>query len=145
MIQVCFSRRAKTEMRQREKDLKRINEEERGIRQNNSESERKREIPPLSSQLALIKTAASLLIVASITCSLWSKVVASSCYVHKDTRTCAHTQTKGCRPQPLLPTADNSEKKEIEMCASEERSIIPKVTLRKVDMRLRMAAYNVIP
>lgn len=39
---------------------------------------------PLSGELALTETAASLMIATSITSSLWSKVVTSCCYLHKD-------------------------------------------------------------
>lgn len=53
---------------------------------NISEHDRKGAIS-LSGELSLIKTAASTLIAASITPSLWSKVVASSCYLHTHKRT----------------------------------------------------------
>lgn len=56
---------------------------------NNSVNDRKGEIP-LSSELALIKPAGRPLIDASITSSLQSIVVASSCYLPKETHTGTH-------------------------------------------------------
>lgn len=56
------------------------------MQKENSEHDRKGAIS-LRSELSLIKTAASMLIAASITPSLWSKVMASSCYLHTYQRT----------------------------------------------------------
>lgn len=68
-------------MKERVDEEKRENGEKKG--RINSENDRK------SRELALIKTAPSLLIAASITSTLWSKVVTSSCYLHTYTH---HTE-----------------------------------------------------